>query len=333
MSNKFLGFASFNIITNQSGVVSAYKGDYVFDNTTNNLYALTGNNASNVLSYAKITRNFFPDEITTTLTQTSAFSVKKLSLDAEYFKNTSIGRGLEKFNTNELRLSNPSSELYFNLSNQLAVSPNGIQNSMLANMQGNHVKGNLGVTGSVEDIPLQDLANALIPLLTNQSNQTLGVPIGTVIDFAGPSAPNGYLICNGQTLSASEYPELYNVIGNYWGGTFPLFNLPDFQRRVAVGSGGSPTTTLENAVGAVGGSETTILQKQNIPSHTHLYETLSKENGDFFIQQVGDPDGNFKIREKLSEDGSTGGLNFGPLGEPLNIIQPSVVVTKCIKAF
>jgi len=332
-SNKFLGFADFNLITNQSGVISAYKGDYVYDRTTNNLYALTGTIPSNILSYAKITRNFIADNITTTLTESSAFSVKKLSLDAQYLQDSSIGRGLEKYSTTEIRMADPSQELYFDLANKLAIRPNGISNEMLETIQGNHVKGNIGVTGNVEDIPIQDLANALAPLLANSSGQTLGVPIGTVIDYAGPTPPEGYLFCNGQTLSASEYPELYNSIKNYWGGTYPLFNLPDFRRRVSVGSGGTSTTNLGNALGSVGGSETVILEKDDVPSHIHTYQGFSEENGNYYIQKFENPTGNFTFREIPSGDGSINGLNVGPLGRPTNIIQPSVIVTKCIKAF
>lgn len=44
-----------------------------------------------------------------------------------------------------------------------------------------------------------------------------GVPIGTVIDFASPTAPAGYLKCNGALISRSAYSALFSVIGTTYG--------------------------------------------------------------------------------------------------------------------
>src|SRR6056300_99024 len=40
-----------------------------------------------------------------------------------------------------------------------------------------------------------------------------GVPIGTVIMWAAASPPPGYLVCDGATFSAGQYPELAQVLG------------------------------------------------------------------------------------------------------------------------
>lgn len=53
---------------------------------------------------------------------------------------------------------------------------------------------------------------------------------GTIIAFAGSTAPNGYLVCDGTEVSRNVYAELFNVIGTKYGtgnnGT--TFNLPNF---------------------------------------------------------------------------------------------------------
>jgi microcystin-dependent protein len=333
-ANKFLGFASFDLTTNSSGIVSAYRGDLVYDNTSNNLYTLTGTNISSVTSYAKITRNFTADNITTILSETSAISVKPLSLNAGYLNDNSIGRGLEK-DPNDLekvRTKNTSygGGLEYDIHGKLKISNRGVSNERLSDMPGNHIKGNLGLFGKVEDIPLQDLANVLAPIL-ERKNQTFGIPIGTVIDFAGENPPDGYLLCNGQTFSASEYPELYNVIGNVWGGDGTFFKVPNLERKTTIGSGGVGTNGIDNYLGAIGGSESIILEKENIPSHKHSYTSVVE--GDGGVSSLIPIDGNLSYSVNITDDGTADGLNSGDAGRPVSIFQPSAVVHKCIKAF
>jgi hypothetical protein len=48
----------------------------------------------------------------------------------------------------------------------------------------------------------------------------------------------GWAWCEGQTLSVAEYPDLYAVIGNRWGGTANVdFKLPDTRNRVLRNTG------------------------------------------------------------------------------------------------
>lgn len=69
-----------------------------------------------------------------------------------------------------------------------------------------------------------------------------GQPTGSVISFAGSTAPNGYLLCQGQAVSRTTYAALFAVIGGTYGvgDGSTTFNLPDLRGRVAVGvdSGG-----------------------------------------------------------------------------------------------
>jgi hypothetical protein len=332
VSNKFLGFANFDISSNSSGVLSAYLGDTLFDLTTNNFFILTGLNPSSVQSYARLTRNFTADNITTVLTQSSAISIKELSLDANYFSNNILGRGLEKdpLNTFKLRLSDtsPDGGIDFDLNGKLKIATFSIGNSALSLMQGNTVKGNLGTYGQVEDIPLQNLADAISPLLLT-SRQTFGVPIGSIIDFGGINPPNGYLICDGRNYTASDYPELYSAIGTSWGGNLSSFNVPDLRRRVTMGSAGVATSTISNLIGSIGGTENTILKKENIPSHTHNINSVVGGGSLSLSLSAG------LLKYDDSErtgDGVDDGLN-ADLGKPFSNIQPSAVVLKCIRAF
>ena len=59
----------------------------------------------------------------------------------------------------------------------------------------------------------------------------LSVPIGTILPFIGESAPDGYLLCNGQTLdgvSDERFYKLYDVIETKFGGTSRAnYQVPD----------------------------------------------------------------------------------------------------------
>ncbi len=57
------------------------------------------------------------------------------------------------------------------------------------------------------------------------------VPSGTVNAFAGATAPDGYLLCNGGEISRAIYSDLFSAIGTIYGvgnGT-TTFNLPDMR--------------------------------------------------------------------------------------------------------
>lgn len=69
-------------------------------------------------------------------------------------------------------------------------------------------------------------------------------PIGTVLSYAGQTTPNGYLICNGASYAVADYPDLYAVIGNTYGGDAENFNVPDYRETVLVGVGENTTDTI-----------------------------------------------------------------------------------------
>ena len=67
------------------------------------------------------------------------------------------------------------------------------------------------------------------------------VPVGSIQIFAGSSAPDGYLLCQGQAISKSTYNLLWDLIGNTYlngrqGGT-PNFYLPDLRGVFIRGAG------------------------------------------------------------------------------------------------
>ena len=66
-------------------------------------------------------------------------------------------------------------------------------------------------------------------------------PIGTVLSFAGQTAPNGYLLADGTSYKVADYPDLYAVIGNTYGGDSTNFNVPNLVDKFVQGSTTSGT--------------------------------------------------------------------------------------------
>lgn len=100
------------------------------------------------------------------------------------------------------------------------------------------------------------------------------VPIGTILDFAGATAPTGYLACDGSAVSRTDYAELFEVIGTTWGGGdgSTTFNVPDLRGRTAIGAGtGTATDATAHALGTKGGTETHKLTsaQSGVPAHAH----------------------------------------------------------------
>ena len=81
----------------------------------------------------------------------------------------------------------------------------------------------------------------LIPDLTKFS--TLmggGVPVGTVIYYAGINLPSEeWKWTNGESLNKQDYPELFNAIGYTYGGSGNRFNLPDTRDEFIRSTGSS----------------------------------------------------------------------------------------------
>jgi len=124
---------------------------------------------------------------------------------------------------------------------------------------------------------------------TNISNQTIELnklvaavqqalcPVGTILAYAGDTAPAGWLLCNGTSYSTTTHPNLYAAIGVRFGGGAGSFNVPDFRGRFLRGRDGGQgrdpdrgSRTAMNTGGATGDAVGSI-QADAFRSHTHSW--------------------------------------------------------------
>ena len=74
------------------------------------------------------------------------------------------------------------------------------------------------------------------------------VPTGSIMPFAGDTAPAGYLLCDGSEQSQGQYPELFTILGTKYGSGiynaisnptglegYQTFRIPDLRGRFALG--------------------------------------------------------------------------------------------------
>jgi microcystin-dependent protein len=93
--------------------------------------------------------------------------------------------------------------------------------------------------------------------------------VGEIRLFSFSKAPVGWLACNGQSVSISQFQLLFSVIGTTYGGDgAQTFNMPDLRGRVPIGQG-QGTNLPHYAIGQSGGEEMHTLINNELPSHSH----------------------------------------------------------------
>jgi microcystin-dependent protein len=88
--------------------------------------------------------------------------------------------------------------------------------------------------------------------------------------FAGPYAPNGWHLCDGTLLLISKNRQLFDLIGNRYGGDgVSTFALPDLRGRTVVGASHPGWESGGYETGASFGQETVALSYDSMPAHDH----------------------------------------------------------------
>jgi microcystin-dependent protein len=91
------------------------------------------------------------------------------------------------------------------------------------------------------------------------------LPAGTVLPFAGATAPAGWALCDGGAISRTDYVELFTAIGELWGNGdgSTTFNLPDMRGQFLRGKNNGRIDGQEDPDGerAIGNQQEDAAQK------------------------------------------------------------------------
>ena len=166
------------------------------------------------------------------------------------------------------------------------------------------------------------------------------MPTGTIADYAGATAPDGWLLCYGQTVSRTTYAKLFAVIGTLFGAGdgSTTFGIPDLRGRVIAGQddmGGTSANRLTgvtgsvdgDVLGATGGTETHTLSATEMPSHNH---TFSDRIMVWDAAQKGNYAGS-AFGAQFYSFGSTASMRNAGGGGAHNNVQPTLVLNKIIR--
>jgi microcystin-dependent protein len=164
--------------------------------------------------------------------------------------------------------------------------------------------------------------------------------IGEIRIFAFNQPPQGWALCNGQSLPVKQNTALYSLLKDTYGGDATNFNLPNLQGCVAIQSGQGPN--LSNyELGQTGGSDKVTLQPGQLPSHQHSFNANDKaataadptkaaycagewkqgqDRGEVFLYTHATPDTGLR-QDAISQAGG---------GQPHNNLMPYLTVNYCI---
>ena len=92
-------------------------------------------------------------------------------------------------------------------------------------------------------------------------------PTGTITQYAGPTAPSGYLLCDGSAVSRTTYSDLFAICGTLYGAGdgSTTFNVPDLRGRTSVGYAASGGHTDVSTLGNNDG----VAAANRRPKHRH----------------------------------------------------------------
>lgn len=169
----------------------------------------------------------------------------------------------------------------------------------------------------------------------NEIKETVNsnTPTGVVNLFAGTTAPDGWLICDGSAVSRTNYSNLFNVIGTTFGDGdgSTTFNLPDFRHLIPIGL--DSRNTAYDTIGKTGGREKVKLSAA-IGAYNNNIDTIG---------YVGDGVSAYQSNigpTYVVTGGSTGVINMGNHStvvtehdvndRNVNIMQPFIVMNYII---
>jgi microcystin-dependent protein len=98
----------------------------------------------------------------------------------------------------------------------------------------------------------------------DKNNSAMSYPVGSIVSITFSSVPQGWLLCDGQELSYSDYPEL----GSLFGASSGVFNIPDLNNKMlstTLSSETSIPSTHNHNLSAVNPT----ISSHTVNAHTH----------------------------------------------------------------
>jgi hypothetical protein len=236
--NKFLGS-----VPNVTTLFLATSGDLAYSTSTSKLYAYTGGDYSNINNWSVVGGTYNSQDGSITINSTNGIAVGAIS--ASNLTSDIAGPSLTLGTSNKLTLSSDIvvdrirglNSAYINLPSTLRI--NSISYQWPAGGVPNNSYLQSDISGNLTWTPYINTET------TNFVYTSSGIiPVGSIMPFiSSANAPSGWLLCNGQSVAGSVYPELSAVIGTTFGGNTTNFNVPNLINKTLYGVNNSPGTS------------------------------------------------------------------------------------------
>ena len=165
------------------------------------------------------------------------------------------------------------------------------------------------------------------------------IPAGSVMPYAGSTAPSGWLLSYGQAVSRTTYSALFTAISTTYGtgDGSTTFNVPDLRGRLVAGQddmGGVSANRLTglsggvngDTLGASGGAETHTLTTAELAAHTHGDGSFAVAGG-----SGGGSSGFLKTGGVSGSTAVTGSSGSAGSGTAHNNVQPTFILNYIIR--
>lgn len=176
----------------------------------------------------------------------------------------------------------------------------------------------------------------------NGSNLTglVTLPSGIVLPYGGTSAPSGFILADGSSLSRTTFAALFAIFGTTYGSASgTTFTVPDLRGRVVAGQddmGGASANRLTglsggvngDTLGGAGGAETHLLTgvQSGVAAHNHAYVAGTTNLVDGRQQEGGgDPLTDLPTSKNTSANSAT------DASQAHNNVQPTFILNYIIK--
>jgi len=173
---------------------------------------------------------------------------------------------------------------------------------------------------------VKELETALSAATQSISTLQTKVP-GVVSQYAGTSAPDGWLLCDGSAVSRTAYPALFAIIGTTYGSGDgnTTFNLPNLQGKVPVGKKSSDTDF--DVLGETGGNKTN--------EHCH-YTNIGNDGSSVIHVTANSVMPSARVINSLAaaigaSSNTIDHWEASTYNETINILQPYIVLNYIIK--
>jgi microcystin-dependent protein len=122
------------------------------------------------------------------------------------------------------------------------------------------------------------LKKEFLEFSSTDNQATASLNVGTIMLYAGPDLTNissNFLLCDGGEYSSTvdnfKYNDLFNIIGNTYGGSAPNFKVPNLKGRIAIGAEKGQNKISENGQSKLEGGVNFI--KPDHLKHRHNVST------------------------------------------------------------